>query len=202
MIQARSASRRGFTVAEVMVGAVVFMMIISMLYSFYLGAANSSGKTVEASDAMRSVLLASEFIRSDLSRLLLQKADDDLVIVESGRGLSFRIAQRVAGDPWTVFMQKVEYHLVPVPGSRVAKRLVRWEGDPRTATAISGCLLEDIRFQSMPARDSNPTQLYLGIKMVGLGSTAAKCRYTGSIYVPVNLSMHPGPYILSRGGES
>ena len=192
--------RRAFTILEMLVCTVVFGAVSGLVYQLYLAAANSTGKSVEASDAMRSTLIAAEFIRSDVSRLLLEKPRDDLAVLDGGAGFSIRIAEKIEGDPWTLKKTVITYKLERISPRSVARRLLRIENQ-NPPCALNGCLLEDMLVRVIPGGQVTPLSAYLEVTLVGLGNATPKTRYTASILMPLNPAINPAPY-LAGGGPS
>ena len=185
--------RCGFTLVEALVGASVFLLAISMIYTFFLGATNSTGKSVEASDALRSVLIATEALRHDAGRLVFQRRTD-LVLTNQNRGLSTLVPEAFGTDLWNNQTSPVTYSLEPVEGASEVFRLIR--KDSAGSHALGGCLLKDLLITYVAPKDISKLQAYLQVTMIGLGSTSAKATYTGSALLPLNQIVQPQPYVL------
>ena len=185
-------ARGGVTLVEVLVGALVFFALLSILYAFWSGAAGGTARAVEASDALRSTLLATEVLRHDASRLFFQK-QEDLVIRPDGRGLSMLIPEPTS-DLWNVPETPVTYTLAPVhPGSSV-HRLVR--SDAHGARPVAGCLLRDLLVRWVPPGEVSAHAGYLEVTMIGLGCENPHLCYTGSALLPLERVKKPRPYLL------
>jgi hypothetical protein len=182
---------RGLTFVEVLIGTTVFFMVLALVFTFFLSGTDSSGRSVEASDALRSVLLATEFLRHDAARLVFQRSDD-LKILNGGRGIGMLVVEEMGPDLWSSGTVSISYSLAPVAGAREVYQLVRQEkGPPRP---ISGCLLKDLLIQYVPVGQVSALQAYLEVTMIGLGSTSARATYTGCSLLPLNPVVAPAPY--------
>lgn len=191
---------------EICVSLAVLVLAAALVHALYISAARGTSMSVEASDALRSVLTASEFLRTDLGEMTLQKLSD-LVIAKEGRELAFSVPKRLETDLYMCDWTVVKYELERLPGATGVHRLVRSVGDQ--PTPLASCLLKDLRVRYVPPKGvpvpaepiyaqegMSPFQAYLEITLVGLGSAAARQSYTASLMHPLTFARPPAPYKL------
>jgi len=187
------------------VGISIFMMVMSIVYAFYVGAAKSTRGSVEYSDAIRSVMIASEAIRRDVSQMLFQRVGRDLAIFDDYRALSVRVPSSTlaevddGSDLWRAEHTPVTYTLEPVQNSKSnAKILIRKETENNREDRLRSCLLQDMFVQYFPpssaAESISPLQGYLDIAVIGLASKDSSVKYTTSLLIPLPYMSAPQPY--------
>ena len=184
---------RGFTVIEISIALLLAALLIGLLVSLHSGASASTSQSIEYSDALQSVLIASEHLRSDLARLMLEKPSEDLGFLDDYTVLCFRASRRVPDDPWTLLKDPIIYRLQPIPGSKMANWLIK-EDSGKDPERIPGCLLAEMRFRVVAPEDARTTTPFLEVLLVGLGSTTGGPRYTVSLLIPLNLVHRPDPH--------
>lgn len=186
---------------EITIGAAIFVMLLILTWAFYSGGMKSNSKSVEHSDALRSVVIAFESIRRDLARALYQEPTRDLGIFNMGRGVSVRIPSEA--DPnnlWQALHSPVTYSLKEVPGSdpnNKSHQLVRKDDRDNSERILKGCYLRDLLVQYIPQGQISPLQAYLEVTMIGMGGPKSKAVYTSSMLIPMPLMLPTGQYSLS-----
>jgi type II secretory pathway pseudopilin PulG len=198
--------REGLTLIEVLVGLGVMVLVAGLVWSLHSGATFSTARVTEHSDAVRSVLIASERLRADVGRVMLQDLDQDVAVLDDGRGISFLVSARVEGDPWTLDKHVVTYRLKKVPGSPVAHWLVREAGNG-AAEPVPACLLEDMQVRVVQDGEQGEERMWIELTLVGVGQPKPSTRYVGSLLVPLAMVETPGGYEVpgadeGPGGES
>jgi len=185
-------TRRAVTLVEVLVASAVFLVLAAAAYPFLTGAAGGTARAVEASDALRSTLIATELLRHDAARLFFQHRDD-LVIMNDGRALSMLIPAPTA-DLWTLPVQPVTYTLAAVPAADRVYRLLRDDGaGPRP---VAGCLLRDLLVRYVAPGEISAQRAYLEVTLIGLGSERPRTSYSASALLPLDRTRLPRAYPL------
>jgi hypothetical protein len=190
-------------VVELAVGTSIALLVMAMVYGFWAGASRSTGRSVEHSDALRSVLIASEFIRHDVSQMLYQWPSRDMAIFAGQTALGLRVPGRLdPADFWSkennVF-DPVTYTLQLVPGSRNVFRLIRKDlGGP---SPLRACLLGGLHFEKIGPGVVSQDQAYLQVTMVGVGSEKPSAFFTSSMLIPLTPMYPPVPYRLGPQGR-
>jgi len=185
--------RAGFTVVEVLVGLSIFVLVLSILFSLTREAQVGTNLSVDASDALRSVFLATETMRRDVSRLVFQTRDD-LSIFNQGRGLSFLVADTLGDDLWNSPATAVTYMIRPASSQSDVFQLVCQ--DKSGTRTVAGCYLKDLMVVFRPKGQISPLQAYLEISMIGVGSPGGKATYAGSSLIPLTPLVPPRFYLL------
>jgi type II secretory pathway pseudopilin PulG len=187
-----------FTVAEAIVATAIFSMLVAIALSLYAGGASGSARSMEASDALRSTLVAAEAIRRDVGEMLYQIRDRDVVISPDHRSLTIRVPASLPDDFWNADFEGIVLRLERVEGTSNTFQLVRHS---RTgAQVISGCLLEDVQFEFIPAGGLSTLQAFLEVTLVGLSSEKTATRYTYSMFLPITRLKAPEPIKIPTGG--
>lgn len=194
--------RRGLTIVEVLIAASVFFLAIAMVWSFFVSGSQQSAKSAESSDAVRSVMIASEFIRYDVSRMRLVDPSKDLAIFNPGtdlgvgRGLSVRVPRDMTADYWYYTWDPVTYQLDPIMGTENMTprpyQLVRIDSNGRKP--LAGCYLADMLVNVVDVGKVSEMQAYLEITLVGLGAPGSKQMYTQAQLLPLTLWAPPVKY--------
>jgi hypothetical protein len=184
-------SRRALTLTEVLIGAAVFFLALAMVWSFFVGAGTQTGRSVESSDSVRSVLIATEFMRYDVARMRLVTSQQDLAIFDDGRGLSVRVPREITGDFWNYTWDPVTYRLQRIPGT-LGAALIRT--DSKGSQKLANCLLRDMLVRIVAVGEVNPMQAYLEITLVGMGQPNGKEMYTNACLIPLTLWSPPEKY--------
>lgn len=191
------SGRRGFTLAETIVATAVFSLIVAIVSALYVGGARGSYASVDASDALRSTLIAAEHIRRDVGEMLFQVPARDLVITPDRRGLTIRVPGALPEDYWKADFEGLVYRLEPATGATKAFRLVRQfrkESDP-----IAGCLLRDASFTYVAPGGMSPMQGYLQVTLVGTSGADRSSTYTYSMFLPLTKLKPPQPIKFADG---
>jgi prepilin-type N-terminal cleavage/methylation domain-containing protein len=191
--------RRGFTLAETIVAAAIFTLIVAIVASLYAGATRGANLSVEASDALRSTLIAAEYIRRDVGEMLFQLPDRDLVISPDRHALTIRVPGSLPEDFWKADFEGLIYRLERMPGTTGTFRLVRQFR--KQSEAIAGCLLQDVTFTHVRPGGLSPLQAYLQVTLVGLGSADRPTTYTYSMFLPLTKLKAPQPMKFARGAR-
>lgn len=194
--------RRGLTIIEVLIGASVFFLAMAMVWTFLVGGTQQTAKSSESSDAVRSVMIASEFIRYDVSRMRLVDPSKDLAIFNPGtdlgvgRGLSVRVPREMTQDFWYYTWDPVTYQLDPIMGTENMTprpyQLVRIDSNGRKP--LAGCYLADMLVNVVDVGKVSEMQAYLEITLVGLGAPGSKQMYTQAQLLPLTLWAPPVKY--------
>ena len=198
---------RGFTIVELVLGLSLTALVLSMAYSFQVGATRETKLTGEHAEALRSVLVAMESMRRDLEQMLYQCPQRDLALLPHpelgpGRAISLRVPDPgEATDPWKALHVPVLYELRRVAGSPHAHHLVRKEAESGRETVLRSCLLRDMLAHFIPLKAQasqglSRYQAYLEITMIGLGSPEGTATYTASMMVPLALMSPAGIYTV------
>jgi hypothetical protein len=182
-------------VAEALIGLALLAVVSGFLASFWWQGNASADQTSQHCDAVAAVLVASEHLRSDAARMLLEDPAEDLEIESDGRAISFRVSRAVDGDPWTILKEPVSYRLEPVSGASRVHRLIREEGGG-PAAPVPGCLLADMQIRVATPGDLSPDQAFLEVTLVGVNAVHAKVRHTVSILIPLHVVVEPAAYGL------
>jgi hypothetical protein len=156
-----------------------------------VSASQGTAKSVESSDAVRSVLIASEFISDDDARMRLVDPSKDLAIFDDGRGLSVRVPREVGNDFWYYTWDPVTYRLQAIPGTD-SFALVRT--DASGSKPLASCLLRDMLVRVVPVGEVSDMQAYLEITLVGVGNASSKAMYTQAQLLPLTLWSPPTKY--------
>lgn len=197
--------RSGFTLVEGIVSLSVMVLAAAMVHGLYVSAAQGTSMSVEASDALRSVLIATEFLRTDLGGMTFQKLAD-LKLPEDGKELGFSVPKRLEPDLYKCDWQAIRYQIETIPGY-AGHRLVRSVDDDRQP--LANVWLQSFRARYVPPKGArvpdepiyakqgvSPFQGYLEITLVGLGGAAGKQTYTASVLHPLTPARTPTPYRL------
>lgn len=198
------STRRGLTLVEVLIGASVFFLAMAMMWSFFVSASQQTGKTADSSDAVRSVMIASEFMRYDVARMRLVDPSKDLAIfnpggdIGDGRGLSMRVPREMGADFWYYTWDPVTYELKYPLGIKVEdynpRPLQLWRTDSTGSKPLANCWLADMLVRVVPVGEVSEMQAYLEITLVGLGSPGSKAMYTQAQLLPLTLWAPPTKY--------
>lgn len=86
-----TARARGCTLVEGLLAASLAALTIALFQGLLAGAWRGSARACEVGDAVRSVAIASELMRSNLDRMLYQDAERDLSIAPDGHRFSMRV---------------------------------------------------------------------------------------------------------------
>ena len=181
--------RRAFTLAETVVAAALCAMLVSIVVTLYLGAARGTHATLEATDALRSALIASEAIRRDVGEMLFQLPARDLVIGPDHKSLAIRVAGSLPEDYYKADYVGLLFRLQPITGSSQYHLLRDHEGK---SEPVAGCLLSDLQFQFIAAEEPSPLRAFLQVTLVGSGSGGATT-YTYSMFLPLSRMRPPEP---------
>lgn len=187
---------RGFTLVEGLVSLAVMVLAAALVHGLYLSAAQGTSMSIEASDALRSVLIASEHLRTDLGGMTFQKLSD-LKLPDDGRELGFSVPKRLEPDLYKCDWQAIRYRL---EGNRRVRHV---DDDKAPLASVS---LKEFRARYVPPKGAkvpaepiyaqagvSPFQGYLEITLVGL---AGKQTYTASLLHPLTPARTPTPYRL------
>lgn len=190
------SSRRGFTLVEVAVAASIASLVLAMVYVFWVGAATSTGKSVEHSDALRSALLASEIIRSNVQRVALVVPQRDLGILQTGTGFGAHLWDSLAEDMWSWRYHTETLDLTKVPDTEGVFQLSLTT--PKGTSTIPGCLLGGLHFMLIEPGTVSASQGYLQITLVGLGNIKPAATFTSSALIPLTPWSPPAFYRMSK----
>ena len=191
--------RAGTSLIEASIAVVLAAMVLNGVTVIASGANGSTARSGSESDALRSVVLATESLQRDIAGMAYQIPDRDLAIFDGGHGVSFRIPSAAdSRDLWNISYVPVSYALNPVPGSS-AKFLIRT--DSKGARALPGCYLRDLHVVFTPQGVMSPVQAYLNVIVIGLDSPAGKTALTSSFLVPLALMGLPGAAPAATGEE-
>jgi type II secretory pathway pseudopilin PulG len=187
---------RGVTLVEAIVGLAVVFLVLSMTWALYMGAGGGTRRAIEASDALRSVLLASEAIRRDAGEMIFQ-ADRDLGLLDGGRRLVMLVPATLRADLWGGRSEPVEYFIRKAPRA-AAGALVR--KTPSQERTVGGCLLADMMVTYIPAGALAPLSAYLEVTLTGAATPGASAgaTYTASFLLPLARLAPPAPYPLVK----
>ena len=195
-------NRRGFTIIEILFGAAIFILIMALVWSFFVSGSQQSKASGESSDAVRSVMIASEFIRYDVARMRLVDPSKDLAIFNPGtdlgvgRGLSMRVPRDMTPDFWYYTWDPVTYQLDPILGTETMVprpyQLVRIDSAGRKP--LANCYLADMLVNVVDVGKVSEMQAYLEITLVGLGAPGSKAMYTQAQLLPLTLWAPPIKY--------
>lgn len=206
IVQRRSgAGRRGLTVVELAVSLLVAAILITLVYTVWSGATRTSRVTGAHMGAMRSVLLASHALRTDLARMMFtplssgdQMAQGNLRIDSDGYQLQFHVPRDVDLSTWDMALIPVSFHLRPGPGATGAYQLIR--KDPDGERPIIGCLLGGIHFRFLPRGTASPHRAFLQVTIEGIDQAKPKARFPASLLIPVSVALPPAAYPVDASG--
>ena len=187
-------SSRGFTIVEMSVAASISALVMAMVYSFYSGAALSSGKAADQSEAMRSALLAAEVIRRDVVRATLADPDHDLGIPDSGTALDEHHLTAVGADLASWSYERLSFTLKGIDGAKGVFRLNRQS--EREKGTVPGCLISGLQCRLLPEGTLSPRQTFLQLTVAGAGSVTPHATFVCSTLVPVTPWYRPALYRL------
>lgn len=204
--------RRAFTIVEALVGLSVMVLAAALVHEFYVSAGKGTALSVEQADALRSVLIASEFIRTDLGEMRFLDVKKDIAIEPANKKFSVYIPPVLSPDLWSGNYFTVIYELERIPGTPGVSRLMRRMAG-KSPEPLANCLLKDMIVRIVPARGAvvpwHPTfapagvsayQGYLEVTLVGTGSLAGRSTYTSTILHPLTYMSPPEPYQLITEG--
>lgn len=184
--------RRGITLVEMAIAFGIVTLLVGLVYGFYAGASASTGKSVDHSDAIRSTLVVSEFVRHDLSQMLYNFPSRDLALQADGTGLSLRIPLALNGnDMWNNRFEPVTYKLQPEAGAPGSFEVER--ADVTGSKRVRNCRLAGLHVVKIPPGGLGRID-FLQVTMVGLGASRGKATYTASVVMPLIPRYPPVPY--------
>jgi hypothetical protein len=190
--------RAGVTLVEMSVAAGLFGLLIGTCATLWSTFGSKSRQAIESCDAVHSVAIAAEFIRRDVERMYFQEAQQDLAIPDHGRGLSFRLPQKLQGDLWTVYNEPVSYYLRRVPANVDVFQLIRKDGAGERV--IRGCYLEEMLVRYVAPAGKSRYEGFLEVTLAGLGTAEGGGHYTGTFLLPVQaIKRPPMTYVPGRG---
>lgn len=189
-------SHRGFTLVEVVVAVSIMGLVMAMTYAFWVGAATSTGKSVEHSDALRSALLASEIIRANVQRVALLVPQRDIGVLETGTGFGAHLWDTLSADMWSWRYHTETLDLKKVPDTEGVFQLSLTT--PAGTSTIPGCLLGGLHFMLIETGTMSASQGYLQVTLVGLGSTKPAATFTSSALIPLTPWTPPAFYHMSK----
>ena len=121
-------------------------------YAVRTVAFRSSHLADESADAVRSVLIAAEYLRRDMLGDAARGRGADIALIDGGKGLSLRIPEQMGADPWETRYVPVTYRLQPYPGRGHCYRLVREQAGSRIT--LAACSLSDLEFRFIRSASS------------------------------------------------
>lgn len=186
--------RHGSTLIEGLVAAAVLALALGILQGVLGSASRGTARAVEAGDAIRSVAIASDRIRHDVSRMVFQTPARDLSIAPDGRRFAVRVPRPRGADLWWAEHDPVTYSLEPVRGRPGAHRLVRQ--DARGAAPVGGCYLADMTVALIPA--GAPDRFFLQVTLAGAAAGSARGAYASSMLLPLTRMDVPSPILFAE----
>lgn len=193
------------TVIELAVSLLVAAILVTLVYTVWSSAARSSRVTGAHLAAMRSVLIASHTLRTDISKMMFtpltaggEMAQGNLRIDSDGHQLQFHIPRNVDIQSWTMALIPVNFYLRPITGVTGAFQLMR--KDPDGERAIIGCLLGGIHFQFLPRGAASPHRAFLQVTLEGIDQAKPRARFPASLLIPVNIALPPAAYPVDTSG--
>lgn len=197
-----SRRSRAFTLVEVLIGVGLLVLVMGLVWAFFFGGAQQTKGSQESSDAVQSVMIASEWIRSDVARMRLVDPSKDLAIFNPGtdlgvgRGLSLRVPRELTPDFWYYTWDPVTYQLDPIMGTEnmVPRPYQLVRIDDKGRKALANCYLADMLVNVVDVGAVSEMQAYLEITLVGLGAPGSKAMYTQSQLLPLTLWAPPIKY--------
>lgn len=190
--------RTGHTALEILVASTVLAGLLLIVHQFQSGALRMGAKTADASGALRSVTIASEFLRFDLGRVMIRDEASEIKITEDGRRLELTISDEPDADLTKFTSARVSYYVRPVPGKSDVYQLMR-EG-PDSVRFVEECWLSEFTVNYIQPGVASDHQAYVEISMVGVESPRATESYVSSQLIPVAVPQEPVPYELVPGG--
>jgi hypothetical protein len=178
---------------------VLFGMLILVAHGIPDGGRRAVDRASASAEALRSTLIATEFLRYDLGRALLGDLETDISAMEDGRRLEVTIAGPTGADLNEFKPVRIAYFLQPVPGSAGAHRLVRQDG--AGVRFVESCVLQDFRARIIPKGDVSALQAYLELTLVGTEGPQVRSRYISSALIPLRVPVEPQAYELIEGGN-
>jgi prepilin-type N-terminal cleavage/methylation domain-containing protein len=190
------SARRGYTIVEVMVGLMIMALLMVMIMTFFSSGTSQSTKGADSSDAVRSVMIASEFMRYDIARMRLVDPSKDLAIFKDGRALSVRVPREMTPDFWYYTWDPVTYELAPPVDSNEnpPRYQMLYRTDEHGRKPLANCYLKDMLVKIVPIKEVSAMQAYLEITLVGIGNPTSSTMYTQAQLLPLTLWAPPTKY--------
>jgi hypothetical protein len=195
-VSRRFTRRSGLTFTELMVAAVLMALLLSQVHSIFVGTTRAQEATLNATDALRSVLLVAEFLRYDVGRIYCQKEEDEPKVSDNGQRLDLVVAAPPGPDMNHPGNETVSYWVEKVRGSSKALRVMR--RDAKGTRQLDACYLEDFQIRDVPPGDLSTRQRYLEVTVQGTDGPQCKQHYVTSIVIPVRIAFEPLPYELVK----
>lgn len=213
----RKVTRAGFTVLEILIAIALLSVIVTIVVQLQGGAGRMSKKTGDVTESMRSVLLATEFLRLDLGRTMVLDEETRITVEDDGRKLNLSISDRPDADLSKLPTVRITYSVEPLPGAPHVLRLLR--RGPGAFNEIKDCYLHEFKATYVPLGEISSYQAYVEIVMVGVAApripeggapaptpTPAGAApalppdaFVASMLLPVSIPKNPYPYELMGG---
>jgi hypothetical protein len=187
--------RTGTSIPEMAICLALVTVILGILGTVKNSVMKQYHLAEETNDAVRSCLVAAEYIRRDVDRMLLSDSGRDIALLDGGRGLGLRIPERLEADLWQTRYVPVFYQLIPDPHHRGMYQLARTCAD--TTLRVASCNLADLEFRFIRAGQMGARKPYLQVVITALGC-GGESFYRSVLLIALN-PMHPPPPILVRG---
>lgn len=185
---------RAFSMVEMVISLSIFSTFTLIVWQFQSASSQQSERVYGMSDAMRSVMLATEFVRYDLGRALVHDEASAIVVDEDGQHLSLTISDEPDKDFAKFRPVRIEYQLEPVPGKPELKRLYR--RSPTGRHAVKECFLTRFSCRYIDMGEISPHQAYLELELIGTSSSNPGETFVSSQLIPVAIPIAPVPYVL------
>lgn len=188
--------RAAFTIVEVLIGLALFALVLILVWNFFIGGTQQTQKGADSSDAVRSVMIASEFIRYDVARMRLVDPSKDLAIFKDGRALSVRVPREMTPDFWYYTWDPVTYELAPPIDSNESppRYQLLYRTDKDGKKPLANCYLKDMLVKIVPIKEVSAMQAYLEVTLVGIGNPTSTTMYTQAQLLPLTLWAPPTKY--------
>jgi hypothetical protein len=182
---------RGFTVVEVVVTVLLVASVLMAILALVRGAGQGSEHAGATTDAVQSVLIASECLRQDLARMLFVAPARDLALADGARSIGFRVPDGLGTDPWTLDYHPVHYETRPVQRQSDLFQLFRTESG-RTLP-VPTCYFKQVQFGYRPP--VGRVTAFLEVNLVGCDAHG-RGDYAASILLPLRFTVPPQPVEL------
>ena len=192
--------RHALTIVEILIGLSLLVLLFSIVWTFFGSANQQTARSSESSDAVRSVMMASEFIRYDVARMRLVDPSKDLAIFNPGAGmgraLSVRVPQDMTPDFWFYTWNPVTYEMAPSLDNQdnPPRYYLLYRTDEKGKKPLANCYLKDMLVRVVPMGEVSAMQAYLEITLVGLGGPNSNTMYTQAQLLPLTLWAPPTKY--------
>jgi type II secretory pathway pseudopilin PulG len=189
--------RKGSGFLEVIVGVALFALIVTALQGIFGGSQRATDKVSLSSEAMRSALTVTEFLRYDTGRILL-RAGEDLNVGDDGHRLDLTISGPSDPDLTKFNPVKLSYYLSQPVGRKGARRLIR--EDQSGPRFLESCYVKDFSCRlSQPSDASSGVRAFLEVTLVGIDGPDVRASYVTSCALPLRMASEPLPYQLIVG---